>query len=57
MSVYGTLTKLSTKMCPLHHLSVYQISRESDNPLSLYGSFHALTKKKKNKKKKPKPIF
>jgi len=32
---------------PLHHLSVYQISRQSDNPFSLYGNFNTFTKRKK----------
>jgi len=54
---------------PIHHLYVYQISRQLDNPFPLYGYFHAKTKRRRkknknnnnnNKKKKPeetKPDF
>jgi len=44
---------------PLHHLSVYQISRESDNSFPLYGNFHALSnrRKKQEKNEETKPIF
>ena len=32
---------------PINHLSVYQISRQLDNLLPLYGNIHTLTKRKK----------
>jgi len=31
---------------------VYQISKQSDNPFLLYGSFHTKTKRRKNKNTK-----
>jgi len=35
---------------PLHHLSVYQILRQSYIPFPLYGNFHTKMKSKKMKK-------
>jgi len=37
---------------PLHHLSVYQISRQLDNLFLHYGNFHTLTKRRKNEETK-----
>jgi len=35
--------------CTLTPPSVYQISRQSDNPFPLYGNFHTLMKRRKSK--------
>ena len=37
---------------PLHNLSVYQVSRQSNNLFPLHGNFHTLTKRRKNKETK-----
>jgi len=37
--------------CALHHLSVYQIKRQSDYTFSPYGNFNTLTKRRKKSKK------
>ena len=37
---------------PLHHLLVYEISRQSDYLFPFYGSFNTLTKRRKKKTKK-----
>ena len=43
--VHRILAKRGTKMCPIHHLFVFQISRLSDNLFPLYGNFNTFTKR------------
>ena len=47
------------QVASIHHCSVYQISRQSDNPFPPYGNFHTKTKRKKKqeKNKETKPVF
>jgi len=53
VSVYRILTKIGTTDAPLHHLSVYQSSRQSDNPFPLYGK----KKRQEKKNEETKPVF
>jgi len=48
-----TINSITTKFgIRIHQLSVYQISRQSDNGFVFYRNFHTLTKKTKTKKSK-----
>ena len=45
---------------PLHHLSVYRISGQSNNPFPLCGNFHIKTKRRRKNQKKSEetnPVF
>jgi len=53
--IYGIITKFQIwyQDAPLSRLSVYQISRQSDNAFVFYSNFHTLTKRKKNEETQP----
>jgi len=51
VTIYCIATKFGIYQdAPLSRLSVYQISRQSDNAFVFYSNFHTFTKRKRNKK-------
>jgi len=49
VTIYDIATKFSIRM---HHLSVYEISRQLDNAFVFYNNLNTLTKRRKIKMKK-----